>query len=137
MTAINKNLSGAKLKPISRYIIRGSTIVWLYAALTPLCSAADTDNQFNLPQLYSPQAGQEQEQDQGVIKDSEEVLKLLDDEFKYYVHKYTRKQLTRDSTISIQRHGLRLETQYLFGDMTTEVEAEDNGDVLFKLKISF
>jgi len=142
MTAINKDRSGANLKHISRYIIRGSTIGWLYAVLAPLvftgyCFAEDTNNQFNLPQLYSPQAKQEQEQDQGIIKDSEDALKLLDEQFKYYAHKYTRKQLTRDSTISLQRHGLRLETQYFYGDMTTEIEAEDNGDVSFKLKISF
>ncbi|WP_432472919.1 hypothetical protein [Amphritea sp. HPY] len=142
MTAREDSSNSSNLRPAIRYIIRGGTSSWLYAALTPLCFsvnglAADTGDQFNLPQLYSPQAEQEQVEDQGIIKDSEEVLELLDQQLKEYAHKYTRKQLTHDSAISLQSNGLRLETQYFYGDMSTEIEAEDNGDITFKLKISF
>lgn len=142
MTARDNCSYSSKLRPAIRYIIRGGTSSWLCAAIAPLCFsanglAADSGDQFNLPQLYSPQAEQEQVEDQGIIKDSEDALKFLDEQVKDYARKYTRKQLTRDSTISLERHGLRLETNYFYGEMTTEIEAEDNGDVIFKLKISF
>lgn len=142
MTAINQSRCRSNQRPAIRCIIRGGMTSWMCAALTPLCFSAncfasDTDNRFNLPQLYSPQAEQEQVEDQGIIKDSEDALKFLDEQVKDYARKYTRKQLTRDSTISLERHGLRLETDYFYGEMTTEIEAEDNGDVFFKLKISF
>lgn len=107
-------------------------IVLLSVLASSLCKA--DENPYNLPILYTDIEGNRVDTaKKDFLEQSEDRIKLLNQQLK----KHTQQQLTHDSIIYLRRHGIKLETQYLHGDISTEFEANDDGDVKFTLKIPF
>ncbi|MEH6579985.1 MAG: hypothetical protein V7731_23265 [Amphritea sp.] len=97
----------------------------------PLQATADqARNEFQLPDIsYSPTPLDEE---QDLLEKTEDSLKYLEQQLKHY----TRVQITPDSSFQLRRNGFRIKTQYRH-DISTEFEAEDDGDVSISIKIPF